>query len=39
MSSHPARHQEGQQPTATLKIIPSNQNTSLVEAAPVISLS
>jgi hypothetical protein len=35
----PGSHQEGQQPTATLKVIPSNQNTSLVEAAPVISLS
>lgn len=35
----PGAAQEGQQPTASIKIIPSNMNGSLVETAPVITPS
>jgi hypothetical protein len=35
----PGAAQEGQQPTATVKVIPSNMNASLVETSPVIALS
>lgn len=35
----PGEHQEGTQPTATVEIVPSNQNDSQVETAPVITLS
>jgi hypothetical protein len=35
----PGAHQEGQQPTATIKIIPSNQTAALVESAPVLTPS
>lgn len=31
----PGEHQEGEQPTADIEIIPSNQNASGVETAPV----
>lgn len=33
----PARSVEGEQPTAEVTIIPSNQNDSLVEAGPVLT--
>lgn len=35
----PGEHREGEQPTATVEIVPSNQNGSQVETAPVMTLA